>query len=111
MSRTHLGEFEELVLLIIASLGNEGYAVSVKEALANSAGRKVNISAIHSALYRLEKKGFLTSHFGGATSTRGGKNKRIFQVTAAGFSALQASKDLKSSIWDTIPQLSFVTVN
>ncbi|MEO9802429.1 MAG: PadR family transcriptional regulator [Reichenbachiella sp.] len=107
MSRTHLGEFEELILLIIASLGNEGYAVSVREALINSADRKVNISAIHSALYRLEKKGFLNSHFGGATSTRGGKNKRIFQVTAAGFSALQASKDLKSSIWNTIPQLSF----
>ncbi|MEO9964482.1 MAG: PadR family transcriptional regulator [Reichenbachiella sp.] len=111
MSRAYLGEFEELVLLIIASLGNEGYAVSVKDALSDQANRKVNISAIHSALYRLEKKGFLNSRMGGATSTRGGKNKRIFQVTAAGFSALQASKDLRSSIWKTIPQLSFAVIN
>lgn len=109
MNRDYLGEFEELILLIVASLGNEGYAVSVKEALVEKANRKVNISAIHSALYRLEHKGLLKSHFGGATNKRGGKSKRFFQVTSAGFSILQRSKDLKSQIWESIPQLSFST--
>lgn len=107
MKGSHIGEFEELVLLTIASMGNEAYAVALKEELENVSTRKFNISAVHSALYRLEKKGFLSSFFGGASKKRGGKQKRYFQVTHAGFAALQASKDLKEQLWRSIPQLSF----
>lgn len=107
MKGSHIGEFEELVLLTIASKGNEAYAVALKEELENVSTRKFNISAVHSALYRLEKKGFLSSFFGGASKKRGGKQKRYFQVTHAGFAALQASKDLKEQLWRSIPQLSF----
>ena len=110
MNRASIGEFEELVMLIIASLDNMGYAVSIKGALKDMAGRNTNISAVHSVLYRLEKKGYLKSYFGGATNTRGGKNKRYFQVTAAGFSMLQASKEIKQQIWNTIPQLSYAGI-
>ncbi len=110
MKGTNLGEFEELVLLTVASLGTEAYAVSVKSSIAEHANRIVNISAIHSSLYRLEDKGFLTSEFGGATSKRGGKQKRYFRITNTGLVALQQSKDLKQQLWKTIPQLSFQLV-
>lgn len=110
MKGVNLGEFEELVLLTVASLGEEAYAVSVKSQIAESANRQVNISAIHSGLYRLEDKGFLTSEFGGSTNKRGGKQKRYFKVTNAGFAALQQSKDIKQQLWKTIPQLSFHTI-
>lgn len=110
MKGVNLGEFEELVLLTVASLGDEAYAVSVKSQIAESANRQVNISAIHSGLYRLEDKGFLTSEFGGSTNKRGGKQKRFFKVTNAGFAALQNSKDIRQQLWKTIPQLSFQTV-
>lgn len=107
MKGTHLGEFEELILLTVASLSNEAYAVVVKYEVEVNANRKVNISAVHSALYRLENKGFLSSSFGGATQKRGGKEKRYFQVTNTGFSALQESKDIREQLWRAIPQLSF----
>lgn len=107
MKGTNIGEFEELVLLIVASLNQEAYAVAVKEELEKSAGRKVNISAIHSSLYRLEDKGFLTSEFGGATSKRGGKKKRFFRVTSAGYATLREAKEMKEQLWANIPQLSF----
>ncbi|MEQ9299188.1 MAG: helix-turn-helix transcriptional regulator [Cyclobacteriaceae bacterium] len=110
MKGTYLGEFEELVLLTVASLGSEAYAVSVKAEVESNAERKVNISAIHSALYRLEDKGFLTSEFGEATQKRGGKPKRFFKVTSAGFVALQQSKDIKEQLWSNIPQLTFQTI-
>ncbi|MEQ8711481.1 MAG: helix-turn-helix transcriptional regulator [Cyclobacteriaceae bacterium] len=110
MKGTYLGEFEELVLLTVASLGQEAYAVSVKAEVESNAERKVNISAIHSSLYRLEDKGFLTSEFGEATQKRGGKPKRFFKVTSAGFSALQQSKDLKEQLWSSIPQLTFQSI-
>ena len=63
MKGTYLGEFEELVLLSVASQNEEAYAVSVKAEVEGKTQRKVNISAVHSALYRLEDKGFLKSTF------------------------------------------------
>jgi len=110
MKGTYLGEFEELVLLSVASLNTEAYAVAIKEELEKSAGRKVNISAVHSSLYRLEDKGFLTSEFGGSTQKRGGKKKRLFKVTSAGYATLQEAKDMKQQLWANIPQLSFVNI-
>ena len=63
MKGNNLGEFEELILLAVASLNKEAYAVSIKAELEKTAHRKTNISAIHSSLYRLEAKGFLASEF------------------------------------------------
>lgn len=107
MKGNNLGEFEELILLTVASLDQEAYAVSVKDELERRAARKTNISAIHSSLYRLEDKGFLTSEFGGATNKRGGKSKRYFQVTNAGFEVLRQAKELREEFWKTIPRLAF----
>lgn len=108
MKGDYLGEFEELILLMVASLRGNAYAVSVKKEIEVIADRKVNISAVHSALYRLENKGFLSSGLGGASATRGGKSKRLFEVTSAGVEMLRASKELREQIWKNIPQLSFV---
>jgi len=107
MKGDKLGEFEELILLTVASLNKDAYAVSVKDELEERANRNTNISAIHSSLYRLEDKGFLRSEFGGATSKRGGKKKRYFQVTNAGFAVLQEAKNLRESYWESIPRLTF----
>ena len=108
MKGTYLGEFEELILLTVAALNNDAYAVHVKKEAEEVASRKINISAVHSALYRLEKKGFLSSEFGGATQKRGGKKKRFFQVTNTGFEALKASKEMKMHLWKKIPRLSII---
>lgn len=105
MKGTYIGEFEELVMLTIASLANQTYAVVLKEALEAVSSRKINISAVHAALYRLQDKRFLTSFFGEATKVRGGKKKRYFKVTAAGFATLDESRSIRLKLWDKIPQL------
>lgn len=110
MKGNNLGEFEELILLAVASLEKEAYAVSVKEELEKRANRVTNISAIHSSLYRLEDKGYLSSEFGGATQKRGGKKKRYFQVTNAGFAVLKEAKELKEDFYKTIPQLAIIQI-
>ena len=106
MKGTYLGEFEEFILLAVASEGDDAYAVSVKTSVESNTDRTINISAVHSALYRLEEKGFLRSSFGGATQKRGGKEKRLFQVTNSGLAALRESKELREGYWNKIPQLS-----
>lgn len=99
----HLGQLEELVILTIAGHENKMYAVPLKEELEKISGRTYNISAIHAVLYRLEKKGLLTSFFAEATKERGGKKKRYFQITDAGFQAVSELKMIRQELWNNIP--------
>jgi DNA-binding PadR family transcriptional regulator len=85
-------------------LEDEGYGISVKQEVEKRTNRTINLSAIHSTLYRLEKKGFLNSKLGEATKVRGGKRKRIFFVTPFGVKSLKAAKELREEIWNEIPQ-------
>ncbi len=96
MKGTHLGEFEELVLLIVAVLFDNAYGIAVQEEIAKRSGRKVTISTVHSALHRLDKKGYVTSRYGEATATRGGRRKLLFTVTPAGESVLNQSRKLRN---------------
>ncbi|WP_421764160.1 PadR family transcriptional regulator [Ekhidna sp.] len=105
-----LGEFEELVLLTVAAQHNEAYGVSIHEFLTEETKKKINISAIHVALKRLEKKGFVDSRFGGITEERGGRRKKFYIVTALGKKVLDASHDLRTSIYQKIPQLQFAKI-
>ena len=103
MERIHLGEFEELVLLIVAVQQGQAYGVGVMEALKNEAGRSVNISAVHAALRRLEAKGFVKSDWSEATAERGGRRKRLFSITQEGSFALTQVRDVRINLWRQIP--------
>ncbi|WP_425390094.1 PadR family transcriptional regulator [Ekhidna sp.] len=105
-----LGEFEELVLLTVAAQHDQAYGVSIHEFLTEETKKKINISAIHVALKRLEKKGFVDSRFGGITEERGGRRKKFYIVTALGKKVLDASHDLRTSIYQKIPQLQFAKI-
>ncbi|MCG8605816.1 PadR family transcriptional regulator [bacterium] len=107
MKRTNLGEFEELVLLTVSILLEGAYGVAIKNEVEKQTGRKLSISAIHSVLHRLERKGFVASRVGGATAERGGRRKRFFKLTGAGKAALVESRDLRERLWKLIPDFSF----
>lgn len=104
MKRTFLGEFEEIVLLVVAGCSDEAYGVIIWEQLQQQTGRSITISAVHATLYRLEEKGFLSSQMGGATAERGGRRKRYFTVTALGSRALMEIQSLRDQLWQAIPQ-------
>jgi PadR family transcriptional regulator, regulatory protein PadR len=88
MKGTNLGEFEEIVLLTIATLVNDAYSVAICDELEKNSGRSVKLGVVHAVLNRLEEKGLLKSRLGEATSTRGGKRKRFYSVTSSGKAAL-----------------------
>jgi PadR family transcriptional regulator, regulatory protein PadR len=106
MQRVNLGEFEELVLLIVAVLHDNAYGISVLQEIETQTGRQINISAVHSALDRLEQKGYLKSHLGGATNERGGRRKRLFSVTASGARALSDVREMRNSLYSQIPEVT-----
>jgi len=103
MKGIHLGELEGLVLLTVALLKDEAYGVSVKSNLLDKASRKVNISAVHAVLHRLEKKGLLTSYFGESSAVRGGRRKRLFKLTTTGLNSLQELKMIRTRMYEQIP--------
>ncbi len=105
MKGTHLGEFEELVLLTVGILHNDAHALAIQNELKEQSKRTPMISAVHKVLVRLEDKGFLTSAMGGATTERGGRRKRLYQMTASGKKALTQSRALRNKMWDAVPQI------
>lgn len=107
MKGTYLGEFEELVLLTVGALYPDAYGVGIMDEIAKETGRSVNISAIHSALRRLDEKGFVKSEMGGSTNERGGRRKRIFELTAFGKKALDEVQEQRMSLYNRIPNISF----
>lgn len=103
MIETRLGEFEEVILLLVGILGDDAYAFKMADEFESQTGRPVSIGAVHSTLDRLEGKGFLTSKMGNATAERGGRRKRIFTITALGKRVLKESMDFKVSLWRQYP--------
>lgn len=106
MKGTNLGEFEELVLLTIAALGQEAYSVAICDELERYTGRSAKLGVVHSVLNRLEEKGHAKSHLGEASATRGGKRKRFYEVTHAGKVALVRAKEVRDNIWQNISGLN-----
>ncbi len=106
MSKNHLGEFEEMIMLTIAILNNDVYALAIIEEMEERLKRKVSIGSLQTVLRRLEKKGYLSSRFGEATKERGGKRKRHFSLTAYGKEALAQAKEQRIGLWNAIPELS-----
>lgn len=102
MKHQHLGELEELTLLIVVALGSDAYGVAVQEKLERDAHRPIAIGAVYAALERLERKGYVTSLFGEATAQRGGRRKRMFAATAAGMRALRAVKQTRERLWRAV---------
>ncbi|MEZ5042218.1 MAG: PadR family transcriptional regulator [Saprospiraceae bacterium] len=104
MKRTYLGEFEEIVLLVILILEKDAYGVSIKDEIHKRLGRKISRGALHTSLSRLEKKGFIRSDFGEATPVRGGRRKKYYQLTQNGKISLNEIKNVRAALWQAVPQ-------
>ena len=102
-----LGNLEETILLIVAVMPQEAYGFTVSEAYKTHMGSRISISAVHTVLKRLEKKGYIASKMGGATSERGGRRKRIFEVTKIGLSTLEDIQNNRMKLWNMMPKLNF----
>jgi PadR family transcriptional regulator, regulatory protein PadR len=97
-------DLEQHVLLAAWRLGNEAYGGSVRDELEAKTGRDLAQGAIYVTLIRLEKKGLLRSRLSDPTPVRGGKAKRIFEITATGVAGVQAARQALDRLWDGLPQ-------
>jgi PadR family transcriptional regulator, regulatory protein PadR len=106
MKKYQLGEFEEIVILTIAVLYKDAYGVSIKNEIETRLTRNVSMGALHTALVRLEDKGYIKSSDGESTEERAGRPKKYFQITALGKKAMEHSKDTRNQLWEAIPKVA-----
>ncbi len=92
-----IGEFEELLLLSIASLGEEAYGVPIRARL-EEAGRGVSVGALYVTLERLQSKGLVSSREGEATAERGGRAKKFYKLSGEGRAALEEAEAVRSRV-------------
>jgi PadR family transcriptional regulator PadR len=94
---------EELLMLVIRALHREAYLVAITERLSKETGEKVTLPSVHVPLIRLEKMGYITSMLGEGSPVRGGRRKKIYRITKAGFNVLNEYKRISENLWGTVP--------
>lgn len=100
-----LGEFEQLVLLSLLRLGDEAYALPLRQRLNEIAGRKVSRGALYRTLERMEQKGYVAWHVEAGTRNRGGHARRCYRVTDDGLAVLRDARNALLDLWDGLEEV------
>jgi DNA-binding PadR family transcriptional regulator len=106
MDKKFISRSEEFLLLAVWRLKERAYGVTIRDQLKKATGKTWAYGALFVMLRRLEKKGYLTSYFADPSSQRGGKSKRIFQLSPRGVKALKEVRKAHESVWSGIEDLS-----
>lgn len=106
MKKYQLGEFEEIVILTIGILYTNAYGVAIKKEIESRLQRNVSMGAMHTALVRLEDKGYIKSSNGESTEERMGRPRKYFQITALGRKAIEYARDTRNDLWRAIPKIA-----
>ena len=94
-----LGEFEQVVLLAILRLGDDAYAVTIRDEILECTGREVSRGSIYITLDRLETKGYLKSRLADSTPERGGRAKRYYELRPRAIEALKEGRRALVALW------------
>lgn len=103
-----LGDLEQLVVLALLRLGEEGFGAAVQRVIVEQGGRDVTLGAVYTALARLEEKGYVSSRVGDPLPQRGGRRRRLYVVEPAGRAAIaeawHAMRSLARGLQSTLGQ-------
>lgn len=90
----HLGEFELIVMLAVARLGDGAYGGALRREIEERTSRSVAIGALYATLDRLGDKKLLRFRVEEPGSGRPGRARRYCLLTPAGEEALRRSADM-----------------
>jgi len=97
---------EEYILLAVWRLKDNAYSVSILEQVSKVTGYKWQIGAIYIPLEKLRKKGYLRKYKGEPSAQRGGRSKRLYELTDAGIKALKEIRDVQDTVWAGVPKVA-----
>lgn len=97
---------EEFVMLAIWRLQTDAYSLSIRKQVSVLTGYSWSLSSIYTPLNRLSKKHFVTSYLTAPLRKRGGRPKRIYQLTTKGRQALLHIRTVEEAMWSDIRGLA-----
>ena len=101
--QSSLGQFEQLVLTAILTLGDNAYGVTIHAKVDELARPKTAaLGAVYATLDRLEDKGLVASWLSDPTPERGGRSKRHYRLEEAGRQALREAARTARRICDAV---------
>lgn len=92
-------DLELAVLLSVVRLGDDAYSLRIRHDVSAVRQHDYSVGAIHTALQRLEDKGFVESWMTDPLPVRGGRSRRQYQVTTAGQRALREAQRRDARLW------------
>ena len=100
--RIHLGDLQQLTMLAVARLGKDAFGSAVQDELLRVSGRDVSVPTVYVTLVRLEDQGLVRSTNLRSDPNRGGRGKRIFEITPSGWEALETSRLALERMWEGV---------
>lgn len=94
-----LGELQQLAMLAVARLGAGAYGAAIRDELAEVAGRQVAVPTVYVTLIRLEEQGLVCSSEQPPAGGRGGRARRVFELTPSGWDALHEARSAAERMW------------
>lgn len=94
-----LSRSEELVLLAVWNLQDEASCLPIQKKLGEVTGKAWSLGSVFDPLDRLERKQLLASRLTEPTKERGGRSKRVYQLTTLGKRALQDLRSIQEALW------------
>jgi DNA-binding PadR family transcriptional regulator len=88
-----------LILVAVLRLGEEAYGMRIREEVKSLTGKSLSIPTVYATLERLTQRRYVTSWVGDPTPERGGRAKRVYEVTGSGRGALKRAEELRKNIW------------
>jgi PadR family transcriptional regulator, regulatory protein PadR len=95
-----LGELQHLVMLAVVRLRDDAYGAAIRDELRRVAGRSVSVQTVWVTLVRLEEQGLTES--GDVAAPEGGRPRRVFRLTPAGWGALEEARASIAQMWEGV---------
>lgn len=95
-----LGELQHLVMLAVIRLRDDAYGAAIRDELRRVAHRSVSVQTVWVTLVRLEEQGLTVSEE--VAAPEGGRPRRVFRLTPAGWQALEAARASMARMWEGV---------
>jgi DNA-binding PadR family transcriptional regulator len=89
-------------MLAVARLGEGAYGAAIRDELARVAGRSVTVPTVYVTLIRLEQEGLVRSAAQPGPGARGGRPRRVFRLTTAGWRAREDAREAMTRMWEGV---------
>ena len=101
-----ISKLDENVLLIILSLKDNAYIVTIKTRIEKYLNKNISLGTLFLSLKRLAREGYIITKIGKATSKQGGRAKKYYRLTYSGVMKLKEIRRLHMLMWKNFDNLA-----